>query len=243
MKRYIAWLLSVALVLASVVTMHASPGENHEEEGIRHGFVHPFSAHMGVPDEPGEVSLRLTGYRSRYMGEVEGDIAVHVEAGLIKRLGLHIRSEGVLHQDYSEVMLQYAPLLSPDYRHGLALFGQISIPTGEVAENEFKWLVGVSNRLTWSGIMVWDANVHFNPSDLMAEFESSFVFRASERFYPLLETGGHVQFEEMEVEPYVLPGIKFRIGEHSAFGVGLQLPLLEHREYDSRALITYDVAF
>jgi hypothetical protein len=214
--------------------------EEHAEEAAEEMFVHPFLAHMGLPDHPGEVSLRLTAYKTRYEQTSETDLAVHIEAGLLRRLGLHVRTDGILHSDYAEVMLQYALLADRELRNGLSIFGQISIATGPVEEHEYKGLVGASFRLSLPRIVVWDGNVHYDPTEEMAEYENAFVFRANDKFYPILEVRGHIS-EEIEV--YLLPAIKFRIGGHSALGVGIQTAVSEHRDYDLRALITFDVAF
>jgi len=75
----------------------------------------------------------------------------------------------------------------------------------------------------------------------MVEHENAFVFKANEKFYPILEIRGHIT-EEMK-ELYVLPAIKFRTNGHSAFGVGVQAALSDNRSFDTQALFTYDVAF
>jgi len=204
-------------------------------------FVHPFLTHMGLPDEPDEVSLRITGFTTGHETEIETDLAVHIEATLLKNVGLHIRSDGIQHEDYSEVMLQYAVLRDKEMHNGISLFGQLSIPTGPVGNGTYKGLFGASGRFTISGITVVDGNIHYDPGDKMAEYESAFVFRASDKFYPIVEIRGHIGGHETEV--YLLPAIKFKTGEHSAFGVGIQVALSRHREYDSQALFTYDITF
>jgi hypothetical protein len=231
-----------ALMTMASVILHARPDveEEHAEETAEEMFVHPFLAHMGLPDHPGEVSLRLTAYKTRYEQTSETDLAVHIEAGLLRRLGLHVRTDGILHSDYAEVMLQYALLADRELRNGLSIFGQISIATGPVEDHEYKGLVGASFRLSLPGIVVWDGNVHYDPSEEMAEYENAFVFRTGDKYYPILEVRGHIS-EEIEV--YLLPAIKFRIGGHSALGVGVQAAVSDHRDYDLRALITFDVAF
>lgn len=234
------FLFGVLLVMFFIPlnAQHASD-EEHAEDDADEMFVHPFLAHMSLPDEPNEVSLRITGFRTRHEGSTEGDLAVHIEAGLVKNLGLHIRTEGIQHEDYSEVMLQYAVFADKELHNGISVFGQLSIPTG-AEEDDYKGLFGVSVRLSLPDIMVWDGNVHYDPKEEMAEFEGAFVFRLNQKYYPILEVRGHISDE---IEAYLLPAIKFRIGGHSAFGVGIQTAISEHRDYDLRALFTYDIAF
>jgi hypothetical protein len=55
----------VVIALVTVVTctgIYADTGEHGEEPGAgeEHAFLHPFLAHMGLPDGPGEVSMRVT---------------------------------------------------------------------------------------------------------------------------------------------------------------------------------------
>ena len=242
MRKYTLLVLFCLLTL-STKTLHAQ----HEElEGeIEHGegdmFVHPFLAHMGLPDVPNEVSLRISVYQTRENENTERDLAIHIEAGLLKNLGLHIRTDGIQHAQHSEVMLQYAIIADDELHNGISIFGQVSIPTGAVEEDDYKGLFGMSARLTLPDIVVWDGNVHYDPKEKMAEYESSFVIRGNNRYYPILEIRGHINGKN--VEAYILPGLKFKIGEHRAFGVGIQTAISEHRDYDIQALFTYDVSF
>jgi hypothetical protein len=50
-----------------------------------------------MPDEPGEVRLRTTAIRSQYPGEAESNLAIHIETGLMRRLGLRVPADN---QDY-----------------------------------------------------------------------------------------------------------------------------------------------
>jgi hypothetical protein len=207
---------------------------------MEHEFVHPFLAHMGVPDEPGMMSIRTTGYRSLMNDTASGDLALHIEAGIARRLGLHVRSDGVLHEPYSEVMLQFAPLLSPDYSNGLSLYAEANLPTGTGASG-VKGSFGLSGRLTWPEVLVFDANGNYDPFDASAEFEGSLVFKATKILFPLVEAEAEYSRGEFLVNG--LAGLKLRISGHSAVGVAYSVPLLAQKEYDSRALLTYEIAF
>lgn len=233
-------ILSICSYLILLMGPLLAQDETHDTEKDHELFVHPFLAHMGLPDEANEVSVRLTGFRQRFEGISQSDFAVHIEAGLGNNFGLHIRSDGIHYMDHSEVMLQYAVLGGKDMQNGLGIIGEIEIPTGEVEDNALKVLIGVSSRLTYSTIMVFDATLHFDPKETSLGYESSFVFRASSKFYPLVEIRGHIHDE---IEIYTLTGIKFRIKEHSALGVGVQTALSNTRDYDNQALLTYSASF
>ena len=205
-------------------------------------FVHPFLTHMALPDPPGTMSLRLTAFQQRTDSTVGQDMAIHIEAGLLPNLGIHIRSDGIKTSPYSEVMLMYSFLHDATYSKGLSVFGQISIPTGPgVKSNALKYLFGFSGRLTAPKIMVIDANMHINLADKMAEYESSFVFKASKMLYPELELRGEIT--EHETSLYSLIGLKFRIADEMAIGVGIQTAITTAREYDTQALMTLGIAF
>jgi hypothetical protein len=205
-------------------------------------FVHPFLTHMALPDPPGTMSLRATAFQQRSDSSVVQDMALHIEVGLLRNLGLHIRTDGIKTSPYSEVMLMYSFLHDASYSNGLSVFGQVSFPTGPgVKSNALKYLVGLSGRLTAANIMVVDADVHYNPAEKMAEYEGSFVFRASKMLYPELEFRGEITQHSTSL--YSLIGLKFRIANEMAIGVGIQTAVSRAREYDTQTLLTYGIAF
>ena len=215
-------------------------GQNNEG-GMEDMFVHPFLSHMALPDKPGEMSLRLTPFQQREDSLIDQDLSFHIEAGILPGLGIHIRSDGIKTSPYSEVMLMYTPLHDVALHNGLAVFGQVSIPTGPTGSNALKYLFGLSGRLTIPKIMVMDANTHVNPADKMAEYESSFVFKASQMLYPELELRGEITDEATSL--YSLEGLKFRIADETAIGVAVQVPISKEREYDIQTLFTLGMAF
>jgi hypothetical protein len=241
MTRYALAALAGIIVLCS--GLYADSGGHGEEhtDADEHAFLHPFLAHMGLPDEPGEVSFRLTGYTARHEEETESDIAVHLEAGLAGRLGLHIRAEGIRHGEYSEIMVQYAVLVDHAMENGISIFGQLSLPTGPVETDTYKGLFGVSGRLTLQGVLMWDGNVHYDPDEEMAEHENAVVFKAREKLYPILEVRGHAADDVNEA--YVMLAMKFAVNGHMGVGVGYQAAVTDDRHSDSQALLTLDAAF
>jgi hypothetical protein len=216
-------------------------GQENDKGKMADMFVHPFLTHMALPDPPGTMSLRLTAFQQRIGSAVGQDLGVHIEAGLLPGLGIHIRSDGIKTSPYSEVMLMYSFLHDASYNNGLSIFGQVSIPTGPVESNALKYLFGLSGRLTIPKIMVMDANMHINLADKMAEYESSFIFKASKMLYPELEFRGVINKDAISL--YSLLGLKFRIADEMAIGVGIQTPITTVKEYDTQALMTLGIAF
>lgn len=230
-----------ALVLFFIVSIQFVIAQDMKDDGMKDMFVHPFLAHMALPDHVGEVSLRLTPFQERMGAETSSDIAFHVEAGLIPNVGLHVRNDALKSSAYSEVMLMYSFLHDAKLSRGISVFGQISIPTGPIESNTYKGLFGISARETIPDLVVIDANIHFNPKDKMAEYESAFVFKASEIFYPIIEIRGEIM--EKETTVYSLLGLKFKVADEIDWGVGLQLPISNVREYDTQMLATFGIAF
>jgi hypothetical protein len=229
-------------VKSKSVTVKQLAAKENDKGKMGDMFVHPFLTHMALPDPPGEMSLRLTAFQQRQDSTVGQDMALHIEAGLLPGLGIHIRSDGIKTSPYAEVMLMYSFLHDATYNNGLSVFGQISIPTGPgVKSNALKYLFGLSGRLTAPKIMVIDANMHVNLADKMAEYESSFIFKASKMLYPELELRGEIT--EHETSLYSLIGLKFRIADEMAIGVGIQTAVTKAREYDTQALLTFGIAF
>jgi hypothetical protein len=228
-------------VLFLIGTAYTVSGQENGNGGMGDMFVHPFLTHMALPDKPGEMSLRLTPFQQRLGSDVVQDLVVHMEAGLLPNLGIHIRSDGIKTSPYSEVMLMYSFLHDATYNNGLSVFGQISIPTGPVESNALKYLFGLSGRLTIPKIMVMDANIHINLADKMAEYESSFIFKASKILYPELELRGEIT--ENATSLYSLIGLKFRVADETAIGIGIQAPITKEREYDTMALLSLGIAF
>lgn len=237
--KSIKWFLIAAVAI--VGTAGTITGQETEKSGMGDMFVHPFLTHMALPDPPGEMSLRITPFQERIGSDVEQNLGVHLEAGLLPNLGLHIRSDGIKNSPYSEAMLMYSFLHDASMNNGMSVFGQVSIPTGPVESNALKYLFGLSGRLTIPGTMVMDANTHVNLADKMAEYESSFVFKASEMLYPELELRGEITEEATSL--YSLFGLKFRIADETAVGFGIQTPISKEREYDTQALFTLGMAF
>jgi len=216
-------------------------GQESEKQGMGDMFVHPFLSHMALPDKPNEMSLRVTPFQQREGSLVERDLSLHIEAGLLPGLGIHIRSDGIKTSPYSEIMLMYSPLHDASLNNGLSVFGQISIPTGPAETNALKYLFGFSARLTIPKFMVMDANMHVNLADKIAEYESSFIFKVSQMLYPELELRGEITQDGTSL--YSLAGLKFRLADEIAVGVGVQFPLTNEREYDTQALFTLGMAF
>jgi hypothetical protein len=229
-------------VACLVLSAEAFGRENSGAETAGDLFVHPFFSHMALADPVGEASFRFTGIQMKLdRDRSEGDFGLHIEAGLLPNLGIHIRNDAVRHEPYSEVMLMYNAWVSEDERFGVSGFGQVSIPTGEDVGDVYKGLFGAGLRCSFPPLVVFNGDIHYDPKDNMAEYEGSFVLRASEMLYPILEARGEITEDATSL--YLLPGLKFRIRENQTIGAGFQIAASDEREYDTEALLQYGVEY
>ncbi len=241
----------IAVVLSFTVTQNISGQSNDsnnamvkssvtEVEGMDF-FVHPFLSHMALADPPGEVSFRLNGIQIRSGENLTTDFGYHIEAGIVKNLGIHLRSDGVKSSQFSEIMLMYNVLTDKTGDNGVSVFGQLSIPTGSIQANTYKKLLGIGFKTTLYPLFVFNGDVHYDFKDKMAEYEGSLVFKATDLIYPILEARGEITEENTSL--YLLPAINFRIQENQTIGLGFQIAVVDEREYDVQSLIQYGIEF
>lgn len=221
-----------------VVVAFASVGFANAEADEGDLFVHPFFSHMALADPVGEVSFRFTGIQRREGEAVTGDFGVHIEAGVLPGLGIHIRSDGIKSETFSEVMMMYNVFTASNQNFGTSIFGQVSIPTGlEASSNTYKGLIGVGIKEALPPVVVFNGDIHYDAKDRMAEYEGSLVFKASDILYPIIEARGEIT--STGTSAYVLPSLKFRIGDHQDIGAGFQIGVSNVSEYDVEALLQY----
>jgi hypothetical protein len=242
MRRKTMGRKTIVSFLCGILLFHVmgAAAEEESKNEMEHFFLHPFLAHMGLPDMPNEFSLRLTPFQERYGAQTSQDLKIHLEAGLLRNVGLHLRNEALRRAPYTEIMIMVAALHNEEYSRGIGLFGQISIPTGPIASNQYKGLFGVSATETLRRFMEINANVHVDLKDKMGEFESAFVMRASEVLFPVVEIQGEVHEKETLVSGLV--GMKFRTTHRTGLGFGFQFPFTKAKEYDTRVLSTLEIA-
>ena len=204
-----------------------------------HAFVHPLVAHMGMPDEPGEVSVRVMSIAERNAGLVNGTYGFHLEAGVVDRLGLHLRNDAVATHNRTEMMLQYAVLKSRE--NGIALIGEVEFPTGPTTDNQKKYLYGVSFAYYWESILSVNSVAHYSPQEKMTEWEIAFVSRLNEKIYPVFEFRGEAD-KDMSMANALL-ALKFKIPNGNAIGLGYQVPISTNREYDSQLIAEVEFNF
>ncbi len=241
-----SFLILIFAFTALVLNGNKVMGQKVEDKQIVSGehedlFVHPFLAHMSLADPVGEVSFRFTAEQFRDENGPSADLGLHIEAGLFPNLGIHIRNDAFKHSPYTEVMLMYNVVTSHKKNFGVSIFGQVSIPTGDISTNTYKGLFGVGLKAAFPPIAVFNGNIHYDPEDNMAEYEGSFVFRGSELLYPIIEGRGEIT--KVGTSLYILPALKFRIQKNQTIGTGFQFAVSKEREYDVEVLVQYGIEF
>ena len=239
--------LTSPLALAHGPQSESDAPSGHAEEGVvtsetasgHHALVHPFVVHMGMPDEPGEISVRLMSITERNAGVANGTYGFHVEVGVADRLGLHLRNDALATHANTELMLQYALLKSGE--NGIALIGEVEFPTGPTTENRNKYLSGLSFAYYWDSILSVNSVVHYNAPEKMTEWEIAFVSRMTEKIFPVLEFRGEAT-KDMSTTQALL-ALKFKIPRGNAIGVGYQIPISTNRDYDSQLITEVELNF
>jgi hypothetical protein len=254
-------LLGVFLLVSFNTTNCLAHGDdsNEQEEpnmakhSSHHLMTHPFLSHMGLPDEPGEVGVRLTQIqRAGQMGS-GSDEAIHVEAGIAKDFGLHIRNDAInnaaMGQDMedhgTEVMLMYGFLHNDDNSRGLSVFIQTSWPTIKGNGPAVRGAAGFGGRFGWGNIVSIDGDIHLDPSKppTEAEYEWSLQYSFAHGFFAIIEDRGNFLGSDSK-KNYILPAIKVALGKSpGTLGVGLQIPTSTAKDYDRQTMFQIDWAF
>lgn len=221
----------------SSAQMMFGTGLGHMWEGGHEGEEHPFLVHMGMPDEPGEMSLRITGFQQRLGSVSQSGYGAHLETGLWDRVGLHIRNDDI-QRSGTEIMLQFAALRSQDKKEGISLMIENEMP-GTTGEANVQFKVGFSAaKLLWGNLL--NFAYHYGPGDKESEIEASFIGKVNERLSLVFEYSGHSDQEKMS---YLLEAIKVKMTSFMSLGIGFQSPLSTEREFDAKTLLQTSMSF
>ncbi len=230
--------------------MESMSGSEHQgtaTEGVsmgHHAFAHPFFTHMGMPDGPGEVSVRTAAIQNAYNDNVSRDLALHIETGLWNHIGLHFRNDAIKANNYSEMMVQYAMLQNKHADSVISVFTELEFPTNHIPEGQDKveLEIGVSGRKIFSKYGILDAGVHYSPEESMVSLEASGVLRLTPTIFPIIETEIEKEGDE-DTTANLLAGIKMRLRTGAHIGVGIRFPLTDARYYDNQAFAQLELAY
>lgn len=205
----------------------ADTGEEEEEE-----IVHPFFTHMGIPEGVGVFNLRLLGLANRVDGATKGDFAFHLETGLTKRIGLHIRNDSFLDRTRSEVMFQFLAIKSKDGMSGFAPIIEFEIPTRTGGGSRVETLVGFSSALV-NKRAAFNQVVHYNPREDSVDASAALVLVVGKRYFPAFEILGEGARGERPIVN-LLGGLKVRMNKNLILGFAVQVPVTNRRDFSSQ---------
>lgn len=213
-------------LLAQDASAMATAEPAKEEE-----IPHPFFTHMGLPEGVGNFNLRLLGLAARADGQSTGDFALHLETGITKNIGLHIRNDRARTNDKTEAMFQYTALISNDGMSGFAPIIEFEVPTRSGA-SRINTLVGYTASL---GAPRWAFNhvLHYDPREDMIDASAAIVVGASRTVFPVLELLGEGG-KDRAAAVVVLAGFKVRLQDWLIGGVAIQLPITRSKEFNSQ---------
>ena len=199
---------------------------------------HPFFTHMGLPEGVGNFNLRVLGIATRADGKTDGDFAFHLETGLTKNIGLHIRNDRFLGNDKTEAMFQYTAFVSKDGMSGFAPIIEFEFPTHSGA-SRINTLVGFTSSL---GASRWAFNqvLHYDPREDMVDASAALVVGASRYVFPVVELLGEGGKGQSSVVSGLV-GVKVRLREWLIGGVAIQFPMTTARDFSSRFALGPDL--
>lgn len=199
---------------------------------------HPFFTHMGLPEGVGNFNLRLLGLATRADGQAARDGAFHLETGLTRTIGLHIRNDRVRNNEKTEVMFQFAAFVSKNGMNGFAPIIEFEIPTRRGA-SRVSSLVGFTSSLGGSR---WAFNqvLHYDPRDDRGDASAALVVKVSRYVFPVLEVLGDAGKGQAS-SAIALGGIKVRLREWITVGFAYQLPITNRKEFSSQVALGPDL--
>ncbi len=218
---------------ARLAAAQAMPSGQEEGE-----VAHPFLTHMGVPEGVGVFSLRGSGLITRADGSDKGDFAFHFETGLTKSIGLHVRNDAFRTNPRTEVMFQFAAIMSKNGMSGFAPIIEFEIPTRS-GVSRIHSLVGFTSALANSQL-AFNQVIHYNPREDAGDASVALVARVGERFFPAFEILGEGGKGARPVI-MLLAGLKMQVREGVNFGVAYQFPVTNNRDFSSRLLVQPEV--
>ena len=202
-------------------------------------IAHPFFTHMGMPEAVGTYSLRTSALLTKPMdGKSKGDFAFHLETGLTKFVGLHIRNDRFLDNTHTEIMFQFAVIRSKDGMSGFSPIIEFEIPTKKGA-SRINTLVGFSTALVKSRFAI-NQVLHYNPREDMVDGSVAFVYKVSKGVFFVIESLGEKMMDEKAIIN-LLGGVKIKLSKNLILGIGYQLPLTNNKEFLSQYIFQPDM--
>lgn len=215
------------------------PEKNMKMGNEMEEVAHPFFSHMGVPEAVGVFNLRLSGLLTNNEGKKDGDFAFHFETGLTNFIGIHIRNDGFLDRQHSELMFQFAALRSKDGMSGFSPLIEFEFPTKSGGNRHTNVLIGFTTALANSK-MAFNQALHYNSRMEEYEFNGAFVVKVGSRFFPVVEIFGEAMPHEQPIIN-ILGGIKVQVSKKLILGAAMQAPVTESKDFTWQLIFQPDI--
>lgn len=210
-------------------------GEMGDDEEI----AHPFFTHMGMPEAVGTYSLRTSALLTKPMdGKSKGDFAFHLETGLTKFVGLHIRNDRFLDNTHTEIMFQFAVIRSKDGMSGFSPIIEFEIPTKK-GVSRINSLVGFSTAIVRSRF-AFNQVLHYNPREDMLDGSVAFVYKVRKGVFVVIESLAEKMMNEKAIIN-LLGGVKIKLSKNLMLGIGYQHPITHNKEFLSQYIFQPDM--
>ncbi len=240
--RFIAFLLGISIAVFPAYGQEMPAVENQEKPGkggMEDEVAHGFFTHEGLPDAVGAFSLRSAGLVTRADGATTGDFAFHLETGLTKYIGIHVRNDRFLNNTRSEVMFQFAAMTSKNGNSGFAPIIEFEIPTRSGGGSRIDTLVGFTTKAA-NERAAFNSEVHYDPKEDSLDGSASFVVKVASRYYPVVEVLAEAGREQRPIVNLLL-GLKFRVSESTLLGFAFLVPATKNKDFSSQLVFQPDV--
>jgi hypothetical protein len=224
-------------------TMKMDQSKPNKENSMKMGddeVAHPFFSHEGVPDAVGAFNLRLSGLLTDNAGKKDDDFAFHFETGLTNFIGVHLRNDGYLDRDHTELMFQFAALRSKDNKSGFSPIIEFEFPTKPGGDRHTNVLVGFTTALANSK-MAFNSAFHYNSRTEEYEYNGAFVVKVGSRIFPAVEIFGEALPHELPMIN-ILGGVKVRINKKLILGLALQAPVTQRKNFNWQFVFQPDIS-
>jgi hypothetical protein len=208
-------------------------------DSVEQEIAHPFFSHMGMPEGVGVYSLRLGALVTSTEGNKDGDFAFHFETGLTKFIGVHLRNNGILNEQHTELMFQFAAVRSEDGMSGFAPIIEFEFPTHSGGDQHINTLVGFSTALANSKA-AFNQVLHYDPRTETVEGSAAFVLKLGNRLFPVVEISGEGMPGERPIIN-LLGGMKVRVNESLLLGIGIQAPITGRKDFSWQLVFQPDI--
>jgi hypothetical protein len=195
---------------------------------------HPFFTHEGLPEGVGSYSLRVLALSTRIDGQTRGDFAFHLEMGLTKFIGLHIRNDGFLNSSKTEAMFQFAAITNDAGTIGFAPIIEFLFPTHSGASG-ITTETGFTTKYS-AAHFAFNQVIHYNPREESADGSAALVFGISDKIFPVVELLGEGG-RNVPTVVNVLAGLKVRLKPWITLGFAFELPVTRAKDFTSQALL------